>query len=219
MRSGAPIIPAVLTSDSGEFARRLDFAVNQIKAVHLDVIDNDFVLGDSLPIEKWGRIKCRYSEAHLMVRRPMEYLERLKSVGVTRALVHTGSQFDLYELSRRARELDILLGFVVDLDTDLSHLSQFFGQTQYFQVMGVVPGATGRSQDSQTVPAVTYLSHVPKQRLTISVDGGVTRENLSGLKAAGAQYFVASTAIFGTTDWVANYQELMSVVEPAKVGL
>src|SRR5690348_16723098 len=122
----SPIILSILSAQMAEFAERLDIARKTTKAVHLDVIDNDFCEGRTLPIDEWPKLNIDYSEAHLMVKNPLALLEQLAKQKVIRVIVHIESNFDAAELSRRAKELDLLLGFAVNPDTDLDRLRSFY---------------------------------------------------------------------------------------------
>jgi ribulose-phosphate 3-epimerase len=218
MRSQELVIPGDLVVTLDDFQRRIEFAKQVGNAIHADVIDNRFVSGDGLPVDQWPVIDLEYVEAHLMVEKPLEYLEPVKSKGATRAIIHIESHFDLAELSAKARDLDILLGFAVNLDTDLAELKPVFAVSNYIQVMGIVPGRTGQRQDPQTTLAVSYLHKLPNRRLTISVDGGVTAQNIPQLKRLGANYFIASSAIYEHGDWAENFHSLTKAAENQTAG-
>ncbi|MEK7548307.1 MAG: hypothetical protein AAB499_00165 [Patescibacteria group bacterium] len=206
-----PVIPAILTDNPEEFARQLAFAKSIAGAVHLDIIDGQFATGLALEVEKWPVLGRGYAEAHLMVESPIDYLTALKSKKVTRAIVHLESRFDLHQLVVKARELDLLIGWAVNLDTDLSTLYPYLTQSTYIQVMGVKPGASGQPQDHQAELAVRFLRSLTRFRLTISVDGGVNGENIGPLVAYGADYLIAASAIFAQFDWPKAYEGLLLV--------
>jgi len=213
MKSPQPIIPAVLTTSPEVFSQHLEFAANNSRSIHIDVIDNQFCPGKTLAIDAWPEVKIEYSEAHLMVSKPIEYLEKLAGK-VTRAIIHIESDFEVIELADRARRLDLLLGWAVNPDTDLDKLRNFYSISNYIQLMGVHPGSTGQKIVDTTASAVTYLANSNNRRLIVSVDGGVNSDNIESLKNAGANYFVSSAAIFekGNT-WQDNYQELLEKIK------
>lgn len=207
MKSKNFIIPACLVTTNRELIKRLEFAQTVGNSLHIDIIETSFVDGKSLSVTKWPQIEIEYCEAHLMVTDPIPYLSKIKSKGVTRAIIHVESQFDLEELVTEARVNDILLGFAVSPETDLTILRRFLAVSTYIQVMGVHPGKTSQSQLPHTALAVTYLNKLP-YRLTISVDGGVNIDNVLALKQAGADFVVVSSALYGQGDWSNNYQTL-----------
>lgn len=213
MRPRLPIIPAVLTTSVEDFNGRLNFARQLTDSLHLDLIDGQFVSGESLAISDWPEIKLAYSEAHLMVEDPIPYLADVKAKGITRAIVHVESRFNPNELTTICRSLDLLIGFAVNPDTDLDVLKKYLDFSNYFQIMGVTPGQSGQRQDPNTSLAVAYLSKPPTKRLLISVDGGIRAENIGRLKEAGASYFVASKAIFGRGDWRDNLKHMLTQIE------
>lgn len=213
MQPRLPIIPAVLVMSTEELTARLNFAQEVTDSVHLDLIDGQFVTGESLPVSLWPKLDLGYSEAHLMVENPIPYLADIKAKGVIRVIIHVESKFNLNELVSACRQLDLLIGFAVNPDTDLDVLKKYLGVSNYFQIMGVTPGQSGQRQDPNTSLAVTYLSKLPTKRLLISVDGGIRAENIGRLKEAGASYFVASKAIFGRGDWRDNLRHMLTQVE------
>lgn len=211
----SPIILSVLTHDAEVFAERIALAQKTTKSVHLDVIDGHFCEGRTLPVDAWPVIDMETSDAHLMVNEPLEYLEALSQKKVTRAIVHVESKFDPAELANKARELDILLGWAVNPDTDLDILRPLYEISTYVQVMGVHPGRSGQEMLDTTIPAVAYLRRIPSRRLVISVDGGVSPTTIPSLKQAGANYFVTAHAIFDSPSPEAALAELTATVQEA----
>ena len=208
MKSKNFIIPACLVTNKRDFTKRLEFARKVGNSFHVDVIDRDFVTGEAMSVDKWPMIDIEYAEAHLMVKSPVAYLAPLKTKGVTRAIVHVESEFDLEELATEARVNDILLGFAVNPDTDLTTLPKYFVISNYIQVMGVTPGKIGQHQQPQTALAVSYLHKLPN-RLTITVDGGVNIDNIAEMRASGADNVVCSAALYEEGAWPENYQALL----------
>lgn len=211
MKSKKFVIPACLVTTRKEFIKRLEFARSVGNSLHVDVVDPNFVEGSALPVESWPVLDIDYCEAHLMVADPLPYLGKVKAKGATRAIVHVESTFDLEELVTEARVNDILLGFAVNPDTDLTVLRRFFAVSPYVQVMGIQPGKTGQKQQPHTALAVSYLVKLP-YRLTITVDGGVNLENIAELRAAGADFAVVTTAIYQHDDWHDSYSALLENV-------
>lgn len=212
MKSRSRIIPASLVDRAEDLVKRIDFARTTSSSLHVDVIDGKFCPGEAIDISKWPLIDLEYVEAHLMVAEPLDYLSILKSKGVTRAIVHVESEFDVEELATEARVNDILLGFAVNPDTDLTSLRKYFTHSSYIMIMGVKPGYVGQEQLVQTGLAVSYLKKLP-YRLIISVDGGVTSENIANLSQNGADYFVCSSALYHNGDWQENYQKLSDLIK------
>lgn len=209
LHSRSPIIPAVLSHTVQEFMDKLEFA-RTVGSVHLDVIDQDLVQGAALSIEDWPKqINVEYAEAHLMVRRPLEYLEKLAERGVGRAIVHVEADFNAEELLQKARELDILIGYAVKPDTDLLTIKPLLSTNAYIQLMGVQPGMANQQLIESTPLAVTYIHKSTSRQIFISVDGGIRLSNIPDLKRAGANYFASSNAIFGTPNWQENYDQLV----------
>lgn len=211
--SPVPIIPSILVQSRQDFEKQLEFAAQTAGAAHLDVTDSQFCPGESLLIDDWPEIELPYSEAHLMVVSPIEYLGRIAAKKVTRAIVHIEAKFDPAELIETARGLDILLGYAINPDTDLEKLRPYLDTSSYVQVMGVHPGRSNQELIDQTPVAINYLLKNIAKRLIISVDGGVNTNNIARLKGSGANYFVAAHSIFRTHQWPENYQQLQKALE------
>jgi ribulose-phosphate 3-epimerase len=105
----------------------------------------------------------------------------------------------------------LLLGFSINPDTDLTDIRKFLEASNYIQVMGVHPGLAGQKMLETTIPAISYLKRSIQERLYITVDGGVTMENAQDLIKAGANYLIATTAIFGSNEPEENYQKLLEI--------
>lgn len=213
MRAKGPILPGNLTTTREEFAKRLDFARQNAGAIHIDVADGEFVPTTTLPIKEWPALEIDYAEAHLMVKNPIPYFDDLKKAGVTRGIIHIESFFDPDELVSYAKEIDLLLGFAVNPETDLEYLKPFLEFSNYVQVMGIDPGKTGQTMLPQTPTAVSYLHRLPQRRLVISVDGGVHENTILQLRKTGASYFVASSAIYDSDDWQGSYGRLLEMAQ------
>lgn len=213
MKSKLPVIPAVLTTSPDVFGQRLDFARGAANAAHFDVTDGHFSPGETLAIDAWPELQLAYSEAHLMVQKPEEYLEELAKHKVTRAIIHVEADYTLTSLHRLAKELDILLGFAICPDTDLAKLQPVFAVCNYIQIMGVHPGFSGQGMIDTTLPAIRFLRTQHQTRLTITVDGGVALANAAQVFQAGADYIVSTNAIFHGTAWADNYQALVQTAD------
>lgn len=214
MRSKSHIIPATLVNNEKSFHEHLHFARGSSKSLHIDVIDGKFCPGQTLPVDAWPNIDLEYSEAHLMVEKPIDYLREIKQKGVTRAIIHVESEFDLGELTSLARDIDLLIGFAVNPETDLEKLRPYCSTSGYYQIMGVHPGRIGQVLLDTTPLAISYVRRTsPNHRLTITVDGGVNKNNIKELKVAGADFFISSAAIYeGEKTWQENYTDLMEAL-------
>lgn len=209
MRSKNPIIPSVLAYTLVEFMEKLELARQVGNAVHLDLVEASAGVLASLPIAQWPTIDLAYVEAHIMAKDPLKPLDKLRQLGVTRAVIPIEAEVSFDELFERARELDLLLGFSVDIDTDLALLKRFYPTSSHIQIMGVPPGRGGQRQDPQAVLALRYLRRLHQRRLTLVVDGGVNQDNIKHLSDCGGDYFICGTSIFQGGNWQDNFSHLM----------
>jgi len=180
----------------------------------VDFVDREYAT-PSLPIERWPKLDVEYAEAHIMADKPESYLSMIKDKGICRAIIQVEAVKALDELVREARRLDVLLGFAINLDIDLSNLRPYWEASSYFQVMGVPPGRGGQRLDSSAILAVNYLRKTFPHSLTITFDGGINVDNIAALKRAGVDYFLCGSSIFSGRDWSNNYQALLEAIENA----
>lgn len=215
MKSKYILLPSILTTSSTVFKQQLSWC-KQVEVAHIDVIDGSFCHGKTIlpaaypTYEQAERLK--YCEAHLMTTDPITYLEDLKKMGVLRVIVHVEAKFDLEEFCSRARQLDILIGFAVNPDTDLDSIKTYIARSAYIQIMGVEPGESNQKMRPNTDLAVKYVRALLPTSGIISVDGGVTLQNAKMLIDAGADYLVSHQQIFNGTNWSSNYFEILDTL-------
>jgi ribulose-phosphate 3-epimerase len=214
MRSKNLLIPAIETTRSAEFLKQIEFANKVGNSVHIDLTDGLFSQVPTLQVKDWPEFKVEYSEVHLMVKKPVKYIDDLAAKKVTRAIVHIESSFDVEDLAAAARKADLLLGFAVSPDTDLDHLRLFYDYSTYIQIMGVYPGKSGQAFIPSTLPAVSFVRKQYGGKLTVTVDGGVHLDTIAPLRKAGVNYLVSGSAIFDhiSSKWEKSYEELQQRV-------
>jgi ribulose-phosphate 3-epimerase len=205
------IAPSILSAD---FAR-LGEEVEKVLAagadiVHFDVMDNHYV-----PNLTIGPMVCRalrnYGitapiDVHLMVS-PVDALIRdFAEAGATYITFHPDASTHVDRSLQLIRDLGCRAGLVLNPHVGLECLDYVMDKLDMLLLMSVNPGFGGQSFIPSTLQKLEQARHrIDESGLSIrlEVDGGVTPENIAAIAAAGADTFVAGSAIFGKPDYAA----------------
>jgi ribulose-phosphate 3-epimerase len=216
------IAPSILASN---FARLGDDirAVEQGGAdvIHVDVMDGHFVpnITIGVPVVESLRKATRLPlEAHLMIERPEEYIERFIRAGANRVLVHQESTVHLDRALTMIRELGAQAGAVINPATPVATLTDVFDKVDTVLVMSVNPGFGGQKFIPGAIEKIRQLNQWRTRyngAFRIEVDGGVDAGNTAQLAQAGTNTFVAGTSIFHTPDPAAAVRQIRKLATEA----
>lgn len=203
------VSPSILSADFANLGRDLE-SLRQSGAeyVHFDVMDGQFVpnLSFGLPVlEAVRRVSDLVLDVHLMIDRPVRYVERFCDAGADIVTVHV--EADTEENTRRALELirakGKKAGVVVKPKTPAEAVLPFLSLCDLILVMTVEPGFGGQSFMEDMMPKVTQIRQYiteKKPGCELEVDGGVAMATGPICAKAGADVFVAGSAFFGAAD-------------------
>jgi ribulose-phosphate 3-epimerase len=212
------IAPSILSAD---FARLGD-DVSQVVAagadiIHIDVMDGHFVPNltiGPLVVKALRRITDRPLDVHLMIENPDRYLEEFAAAGADWITVHVETGYHLHRTVGRIRELGKKCGVVLNPATPLSSLKWVLEEVDLVMLMSVNPGFGGQSFIPSALEKIKQLKEMIDAHglpVGIEVDGGITPANIGAVAAAGANIFVAGSAIFGQPD----YRQVISKMKAA----
>ena len=199
------IAPSLLSAD---FARLAEAAGSVPGAdwLHVDVMDNHFVpnLTIGLPVVK-ALLKATDLplDCHLMIEDPDRWAPAYAEAGAHNVTVHAEAAADPAALARELRAAGALAGLAVKPGTPLEPYLELLGGYDTLLVMTVEPGFGGQDFIAEVLPKVREARRRVQSghlRLFVEVDGGINAETIEAAAEAGADVFVAGSAVFSAAD-------------------
>lgn len=211
------VAPSVLAADFAELGSQLR-AVSEAGAewIHLDVMDGAFVpsISFGMPVIKSiRRVTDRVFDVHMMVEEPGRYVEDVKKAGADVITVHAEACKHLDRVISQIKEASCRAGVALNPATPVSVLEHILDQVDMVLIMTVNPGFGGQKFIPYTIEKVKAVRRLCDERgLTtdIQVDGGISAANVREVLEAGANIFVAGSAVFGT-DPAARTREMVEI--------
>ena len=196
------IAPSMLAADFLHLEKDVE-AVNKYADIfHLDVMDGVFVPNISFGfpvIEAIAKKAEKPMDVHLMIVEPEKYAERFAKVGASMISFHLNATADPEGLLKQIRSWGVKAGLVINPDIPVENLYPYLKDADYVLLMSVFAGFGGQKFIEATYERIrTLKAEIERQGLDIKieVDGGVSAANAAALAEAGAEIFVAGSAVF-----------------------
>ncbi len=215
------ISPSILSADF----TRLGEQIAECEAagadwIHVDVMDGHFV--PNLTMGPFVVEACRRAtrlplDVHLMVEQPEKLLEAFAKAGATNLTVHVETCPDIVRTLKMIRSLGCKPGVTLNPDTPAESLRAAIPFVDLVLVMTVRPGYSGQSFMESMVPKIAQVRKMldeARSAAWLEVDGGITPENISQVRAAGADTIVAAYAIFKNPDGIAAGIRSLRMITP-----
>ncbi|TFF93156.1 ribulose-phosphate 3-epimerase [Candidatus Thorarchaeota archaeon] len=201
------LAPSIL---SANFARLED----DIKAAekggadyfHLDIMDGHFVPNISygpMIAETMKSITDVPLDAHLMITNPREYIPKFLDAGVDLLYPQIEATYDIYRTVQMIRDLGGHAGITLNPGTPVSNVIPLLDLLDRIMLMSVCPGFGGQKFIASSMDRIAALRQILDERkpeVRIAVDGGVDLNNVADLIKAGADFFIAGSAVFKADD-------------------
>lgn len=216
--SKVKIAPSILSADFSRLGEEIK-AVEAAGAdlIHVDVMDGCFVPNITigpLVVEAARKVTDLPLDVHLMINDPDRYLDDFAAAGADWITVHVETCNHLHRTVDRIKSLDKIAGVVLNPATSLSTLDYILSDVDLVMLMSVNPGFGGQSFIESTIDKIKEL----RRRLNdigsdagIEIDGGVAPATIARIAAAGADIFVAGSAVFGKPDYEKVIRELRAM--------
>ena len=209
------IAPSILSAD---FAT-LGAEIKAIEAggadyVHVDVMDGHFVPNITigpLIVAAIRPVTELPLDVHLMIENPDQYIPDFAKAGADIIVVHAEAATHLHRSVQLIKSLGKKAGVSLNPATPLSALEMVLPDLDLALLMTVNPGFGGQSFIENCLPKITELRRMIDALglpIELEVDGGVKIDNIEKIAAAGADVFVAGSAVFGADDYAATIAQL-----------
>ena len=203
------IAPSILAAD---FARLGDEVTHVLDAgadiIHFDVMDNHYVpnlsIGPLVLESLRGHGVKAPVDVHLMVKPVDRLIGDFLTAGADYISIHPEATDHPHRSLGLIREGGAKAGLVFNPGTPLSHLDQVLDLVDLVLIMSVNPGFGGQAfiaSSLDKVRAVRRLIDQSGRNIRLEIDGGIKSDNIAAAARAGADTFVAGSAIFGTADY------------------
>ena len=199
------INPSILSADFVNMQADLE-RIAAADFVHVDVMDNHFVPNLTFGPQMVQRVQQTSPvplDVHLMITDPDRWAPGYAELGAASVTFHLEAAAEPIALARRLRELGARAGVAVKPATPVEGLYDVLDEFDQILVMTVEPGFGGQSFMADQMPKLARLRGEARRRgsqVWLQVDGGISESTIAQAAEAGADTFVAGSAVFGADD-------------------
>ena len=199
------IQPSILSADFANMQREVE-RISTADGVHVDVMDNHFVpnltFGPAM-VEAVQRVSRVPLDVHLMIENADRWAPGYAELGVFSVTFHAEATQDPVALARRIREIGSRASIALKPGTAVDPYLELLPEFDQVLVMTVEPGFGGQSFMPDMMPKLRTLRAAAERHgieLWLQVDGGIALDTIGVAAEAGADTFVAGSAVYGAAD-------------------
>jgi len=211
------IAPSILSADFSRLGEEVDSVIQAgADIIHFDVMDNHFVPNLTIgplvceSLRKYG-IKAPI-DVHLMTEPVDSLIKDFATAGATYITFHPEASTHIHRSLELIRSLGCKSGLVFSPGTPLNCLEHLIEEIDMILIMSVNPGFGGQSFIKSSLDKISASREIISESgrdIRLEVDGGVKIDNIAEIASAGADTFVAGSAIFGSE----NYEKTISLMK------
>lgn len=212
------INPSILAADFANLESELA-RIGSADLVHVDVMDNHFVPNLTFGPQMVGRLQevsALPLDVHLMIDDPDRWAPGYAETGAFSVTFHAEAATDVVALARRLREIGARAGIALKPNTPVEPYLDLLPEFDQVLIMTVEPGFGGQSFIDSTMPKLAQLRSVVHSTgldVWLQVDGGIDERTIVIAAEAGADTFVAGSAVFRADDPAVQVEVLRELAE------
>lgn len=215
------IAPSILSADFARLGEEINQVVDDgADVIHIDVMDGHFVPNITigpLVVAAVRKITKAPLDVHLMIANPDQYIEAFAEAGADWITVHVEVCHHLHRTIHAIKQLGKKAGVVLNPATPLTTLDYILDDLDLVMLMSVNPGFGGQKFIRSAIDKTRKLKEMIDARglkVGIEIDGGVSPATIGEIAQAGANIFVAGSAVFGQDNYAKVIAELKRLAAP-----
>lgn len=213
------IAPSILSADIACLDKEVQ-AVTKAGAdwIHVDVMDGHFVPNITFGPSVVAAVKKSTDlpiDVHLMISNPDHYIQDFANAGANLLCVHAEASVHLNRTIQLIKQNGVKAGVSLNPGTPINVLEWVIEELDYILIMSVNPGFSGQAFIPNSIKKIGSLRKILiKKNISplIQVDGGVSSDTIADLQNAGADVFVAGSAVFGSEDYAETIAQFRSIL-------
>jgi ribulose-phosphate 3-epimerase len=204
---GVHVAPSILSADFGRLREQVGEVLEAgARVIHVDVMDGHFVPSITLgplvvgSLAETVRAAGAMLDVHLMIERPERHVDEFVRAGAHSITVHAEATPHLAYAVNVIRDGGACVGVAINPGTPVGALAELAGAIDVALCMTVNPGWGGQSFIAHSLEKLPRVRAIVGEGVAVEVDGGVDPQTAPACRAAGANLFVAGSAVFSAAD-------------------
>ena len=218
------ICPSILNADLANLDHEISRIANESDLLHLDIMDNIFVPNKTFDFPESERIIVTSPipvDVHLMIADPDQSAAAYASAGAASVTFHFEAAHEVGSTAEAIKSAGARVGLAIKPGTPFSAVADFLPIVDMLLIMTVEPGFGGQAFMADMMPKVSEARHaidqLPVPDTWLQVDGGVTLETILKAAEAGADTFVAGSAVFRSPEPAAMIVEMKNLLNRGRL--